>query len=254
MVMKTTLLIDADPICYRAAQATEEEIDFSQDLTLIVGNFKRAKSYFTQEINNLYERFHRPSMLLFFTGEDNFRKVVDPIYKGNRTKRKPAGYLKLKNWAMDNYKCECEDKLEADDLISIAATSGKYKNFVIVSPDKDFKQVRGRIYNGDSEFDVSAEDAEYFLWFQVLTGDTADGYKGVPGIGPVKANGILKNRKTTYWPTVLAAYEKAGLTEEDAVRTVRVAQLLTTGQQLGPKTYQLFTPLGSQVPQLDLEL
>jgi DNA polymerase I len=252
--MKLTLLVDMDPICYRAAQATEEELDFSQDITLIVGNLRRAKSYVMNELNNLYKRFDRPKMKLYFTGEDNFRKVVDPIYKGHRTKRKPAGYFKLVTWVMENYSCEREEKLEADDLIAIAASSGEFRNFVVVSPDKDLKQVIGRVFNGDVEVTVTPEESEYFLWYQVLCGDTADGYKGVPGIGPVKAKALLKKCKGDYWPAVLAAYEKADLTEEDAVRTVRVAQLLTKSQEVAPRKYQLFTPTGSQVPKLELEL
>ena len=109
--MHPTLLIDADFFFYRAAQASEMEQEYSPDLTVIVGDFRRGKK--------------------------TFRKGVDENYKGNRTKRKPCGYLKLKNWGLDKYPSLIMPNLEADDALGIAATSGKYKNFVLISPDKD---------------------------------------------------------------------------------------------------------------------
>lgn len=59
------------------------------------------------------------------------------------------------------------------------------------------------------------------LWFitQTLTGDPTDNYPGCPGIGPATARKLLKDAgpvMTTLWAVVLAAYEKAGLTESDA--------------------------------------
>ena len=97
-----TLLIDADYFFYRAAAASELELDYSQDLTVVVGNFSQGKKIVETEITRLCERFDTNEILLTFTDQTNFRKCVDETYKGNRTKRKPAGYLKLKNWGIIN--------------------------------------------------------------------------------------------------------------------------------------------------------
>jgi DNA polymerase-1 len=53
----TTLLIDADYFFYRAASATEEELDFDVDLSVILGNFTEAKKIVVAEMNKLQERF-----------------------------------------------------------------------------------------------------------------------------------------------------------------------------------------------------
>lgn len=238
--MKLTLLVDADPICYRACQAAEEELEFSQDLTMIVGDFRRGQQIVKQEIRKLTTRFDTEDVVLFFTGSKNFRKEVDPTYKSHRIKRKPAGYVKLKNWAMKQWKSYMEERLEADDLLGIHATSGKYESFVLISPDKDLRQIPCRQYDGTNEFEVSPADGEFKLWEQVLTGDITDGYKGVPGVGAKKAKAILSSCEA-YWPTVVATYEANGLTVDDAIRTTRLAQILQKGQWDG-KNLNLFTP------------
>ena len=122
-----TLLIDADYFFYRAAQAAEMEQEYSPDLTVIVGDFRRGKQIVEQELNKFRTKFDTDDLVLFFTDKTNFRKGVDENYKGNRTKRKPCGYLKLKNWGMDKYPSLIMPSLEADDALGIAATSGEYE-------------------------------------------------------------------------------------------------------------------------------
>ena len=161
-------------------------------------------------------------MILTFTDTVNFRKGVDENYKGNRTKRKPCGYLKLKNWGLDKYPSLIMPSLEADDALGIAATSGKYSNFVLISPDKDMQQIPCRIYDLKKEFTQTPEAAERKLWEQCLTGDSTDGYSGAPTFGPKRADLALSKVKSPsdYWPTVVAAYESVGCTKEDALRNL----------------------------------
>lgn len=237
------LLIDADPICYRAASSAETEMEFTQDVTVVVGDFRRGKDIVRQEIRDLMQRFDTKLGTLYFTGESNFRKDVDPTYKGNRIKRKPAGYKKLKNWCLHTYKSRIEDVLEADDLLGIEATSGMYAPFVVVSPDKDLKQIPGRHYNGKTEFDVTPEEGEKFFWIQTLCGDPTDGYKGVPGIGEKRAKALLDAVEDgNYWEAVLQAFLDADLTEEDALRTCRLAKILTSKYWDSDRGYTLWSP------------
>ena len=84
--MQTKLLIDADFFWYRAASAAEDEQDYSPDLTVIVGDFKRGKQIVKQELKKLTTRFDSNDLILYFTDTKNFRKEIDPNYKGNRTK------------------------------------------------------------------------------------------------------------------------------------------------------------------------
>jgi len=220
------LLIDCDYFLYRAAAAAEIEMDYSQDLTIVVGDYEQGKKIVTHELSQLYERFDSTDVLLAFTDQRNFRKCIDETYKGNRTKRKPAGYLKLKEWAMFTYPSIMKDALEADDVCGILATNGSLDNFVLISPDKDMEQIACRIYNLKNEFTQTPEDAELKLWEQALSGDQTDGYGGCKGVGPKKAAQILSKKKDSYWDLVVQAYKDAGQTEEDALRNLRLAKIL----------------------------
>ncbi len=221
------LLIDADFFFYRAAAAAELELDYSQDLTVVVGDFGQGKKIVESEIKQLCERFDTDDVLLTFTDQTNFRKCVDETYKGNRTKRKPAGYLKLKNWGMFNWQSLMKPALEADDVLGVISTNGSIENFVLISPDKDMEQIPCRIYNLKKEWTQTPEAAKRKLYQQTLEGDQCDGYRGCIGVGPKSAEKILaKVENEDYWPAVVEAYLKAGQTEEDALRTIRLARIL----------------------------
>ncbi len=237
------LLIDADYFFYRAASASEDEHDYSPDLTVIVGDFRKGQRIVEQEIKNLTDRFDTKDFILYFTDKINFRKEIDPSYKGNRTKRKPCGYLKLKNWGLETYPSLVRPGLEADDSLGIDATSGQFDSFVLVSPDKDMAQIPCRIFDLKNEYTQTPEQAERLLYMQCLTGDSTDGYKGCPGVGPKRAGGILDGRKGTYWEACVNTFKDAGLTEEDALRNLRLARILQTPDWDAEKEEPiLFTP------------
>jgi len=67
---------------------------------------------------------------------------------------------------------------------------------------------------------------------QTLTGDTVDGYSGVPKVGAVTANKMLTDKDMPVedmWKIVVKAYEKAGMEEQDALQQARVARILRHG-------------------------
>ena len=237
--MNPLLLIDADYFLYRAANAAEDELEFDFEATVVVGDFAKGKSIFTQSITDLCTRFDTDRVLLTFTDVRNFRKAVEPSYKGNRTKRKPCGYKKLKTWAMETWESVMKPGLEADDVMGILATSGKLDNFILVSPDKDMEQIPCRIYNLKNEFTQTEEDARHKLYLQTLTGDSTDGYSGCPTIGPKRALAILK-KSTNYWESVLETFKECGCTVEDAIRNFYLARILTTKDWDGKKQEPIF--------------
>jgi 5'-3' exonuclease len=124
--------------------------------------------------------------------------------------------------------------LEADDVLGIFAT--RDPKAIICSMDKDMKTIPCNLWNGTDLLKVSEAEADYFHLHQTLTGDTTDGYPGCPGIGPVKAAKLLdapmkpelltEVRVPALWKVVVVAFEKAGLTEEDALRQARLARIL----------------------------
>ena len=227
MLSPVKVLVDADYFFYRAATAAEMEIEYTTDLTVIVGDHNEGKKIIKAELSKLRKRFETDDLVLTFTDTTNFRKSIAPTYKGNRIKRKPAGYKKLKEWGMNTWPSVMWNSLEADDVLGILATKGDLTNFIIVSPDKDMQQIPCRIYNLKEEFTQTPEDAKRKLYEQCLTGDATDGYKGCTGVGPKRSSQILDAVKgENYWPAVVEAYEAAGQTEEEALQMLRLARIL----------------------------
>jgi DNA polymerase-1 len=100
--------------------------------------------------------------------------------------------------------------------------------YVMATIDKDLRQIPGIHYNWKKErvLDVSPRQADYWFYFQVLTGDSTDGYAGCPGIGVRRAERVLEDSDPDPWACVVAAFESRGLTEEDALVQARVARIL----------------------------
>jgi 5'-3' exonuclease len=118
--------------------------------------------------------------------------------------------------------------LEADDVISILATDKEMdEETIIVSIDKDFKTVPGIFYdyNRGEYHHPTEEEADNYHLVQAIAGDHTDGYSGVPGIGVTRAERLLEKDGYT-WETVAKCYEKAGLTEQDALMNAWMARLL----------------------------
>jgi DNA polymerase-1 len=115
-------------------------------------------------------------------------------------------------------------ELEADDALGIYAT--KHPGNCIVSPDKDMKQIPGKLYNLDEEFTITKEAGAKWHLIQSLAGDQTDGYPGVPGIGVKRAEALFKKEGYS-WKTVVGAFYEKGFTELTALVNARLARILT---------------------------
>jgi DNA polymerase-1 len=226
------LLFDADMILFESCAAVETEIKWEDDLWTLHSDAADAKaivddrvSFITDKILSKLGYEGAYEILMCFTDDNNFRKNILPTYKANRNgKRKPVCYRGVKEWVFENFTTYQRPNLEADDCIGILATTKP--NTVIISGDKDFKSVPGRFFNyrKDELYDISEEEANYWHMFQTLIGDTADNYSGCPGIGEKTAQKILAEGYS--WDTIVAQFEKKGLTEHDALIQARVARIL----------------------------
>jgi 5'-3' exonuclease len=228
IVIEPELRIDADFYGYRTCQVNETELDWGADVITIHSNFKEVVRCFQAEIDRLKRRFDTDRVLLFFSDSKNFRKTIDPEYKGKRTKRKPVGYKRLLEWCHDHYKTIRYENVEADDALGLECHLDP-SDFILISPDKDMKQISCNLFNGDELTYTTPEEADYWFWRQCLTGDPVDGYKGVPGIGAKGAEKILAKAEDP-WQSVVASYEKAGLSLDDAIRNARLARILRPGE------------------------
>jgi hypothetical protein len=91
------------------------------------------------------------------------------------------------------------DQIEADDLLGIMLTNGRIENPILCSIDKDMLGIPGWHYNWNKDAwptYVSQDEADHHWLVQLLTGDSTDGIRGMEGIGPVKANKLIKQYRS----------------------------------------------------------
>ena len=219
------LLIDADYIVYKCCAACETEIDYGEDVIFVTSNFSDAYKAVKREIDNINMQFGGfGSPILFFSDFKNFRKKISPEYKGHRNRKKPCGYKRVIRNLHLEFEVITMPELEADDAMGIYAT--QFPGNTIVSPDKDMRQIPGKLFNLEDTITITPEEGARWHLIQTLAGDQTDGYSGVPGIG-VKRAATLFEKQGYSWATVLQAFEDKGLTEEDALLNARLARILT---------------------------
>jgi 5'-3' exonuclease len=220
-----SLLIDADFIVYKSCAATETEIDWGEDLITVVSNFTDAYSMVERELASIANDLGCfDDFILFFSDSVNFRKSIDPTYKGHRNRKKPCGYKRVINKLKEEYNVVVMPTLEADDALGIYAT--KEPGHIICSPDKDMRQIPGQLYDlTDGVVTVEPEQGRRWHLTQTLAGDQTDGYAGVPGIGIKRAVALFEKEGYT-WDTVVKAFAEKDLGEDVALMNARLAKIL----------------------------
>lgn len=219
-----TLLIDADFIVYKCCAATETEIDWGDDVIMVTSEFSDAYSMIIREIKKIEEALSSTNSILFFSDSKNFRKEIDPEYKGHRNRKKPCGYRRAINKLQEDYSLVRMPGLEADDALGIY--SSRYEDAIICSPDKDMRQIPGRLYDLTNDvITITKQEGDRWHLIQTMAGDQTDGYAGIPGIGIKRAEALLEANGAT-WKTVVEAFADKGLDEDVALKNARLAKIL----------------------------
>lgn len=201
------------------------------------GYFVHPFSFFNM-VKDLYSDLKFEHIIFCFDSDvENFRRSIYPEYKRNREKNKERyvyldKLLKSLRGADFTVLQDNEQGYEADDLCATVARN--YSNSVVISGDKDLLSLVGEgvavMWYGKhfgerkvfTEQDVEAKfgiPAKYFVEYKALVGDTSDGYPGVKGIGPKKAQEIIGQSfdihnidLELYTPAVRRALENTDLT------------------------------------------
>jgi DNA polymerase-1 len=182
-------LIDMDLVCFRAAASAEED-----KVGIAISRMKET-------LDIILEKVSASSYRAFLTGPNNFRKIINPEYKANRSAPRPRHLAALQHYAVKELEAEwAPDTLEADDAMSINQDKIDMTT-TICSLDKDMLQVPGKHFQWAigtatwSKPDNFVEQTELeglrLFYEQCLKGDRSDNVKGVPGIGEVKAKKLL---------------------------------------------------------------
>ena len=258
--LRPFLLIDADVFAYKAAAGAEKIITFDDGWCFPACNVYDAESAFMTLLLPVLEYFDvglEDCALCFSTDHNGgFRRQVLPTYKANRDgKPRPVALKALREHLISSLPQESvyiRPGLEADDCLGILSTQLGYKSGrqkIIVSVDKDMKTIPGYFFNfGHPEDGVKFtldEEADRWFFMQTLMGDSTDGYSGCPGVGKVKAEKLLEDVYTPkeMWERVVSAYEKAGLSEAEAITQARVARILRASDyDFVNKSVKLWSP------------
>lgn len=219
----TLLLIDADVLAYRAAAKHEVAEEVEPGYWTWGCDINKVKEQIEGDVKWLMEHLSADDYSLCVSDDHNFRKDIEPTYKGNRAStRRPVVLKPIRQWLFDNGAVTYPG-LEGDDVMGILSTG----DTIICSIDKDLKTIPGRFFFENKIHEITEAEADYWHLYQTLVGDTGDGYKGCPGIGPVNAKKVLESCN---WGSVVGAYNSKGLEEDAAITQARLARILRPGE------------------------
>ena len=191
----TLALIDGDIVAYRAAIGHQQDIRWGDGVHSAYVDPLTAAVAATETEKAWIQLARCSDCIVAFTGRENFRKRVLPTYKANRSgKAKPLAFFSAIEHLMQRFETRTVDGLEADDILGILATTETYGDAIILTVDKDLRTIPARHFNPlkDTKPVLRSEYAADAQWLtQALTGDTSDGYTGIPGVGPKKAERAL---------------------------------------------------------------
>ena len=220
------LLIDADYIVYKCCAAAETEVDWGDDVIVVTSKFSEALAAVKRDLTKIKQSFlwDDTEFILFFSDSKNFRKEIFGEYKGHRNRKKPCGYKRVIRELANQYEVIKMPTLEADDAMGIYAT--QHPGNVIVSPDKDMKQIPGSLFTLTETLQIDPQQGLEWHYLQTLAGDQTDGYSGVPGVGLKRAADLFEKNGYT-WQTIVDAFAEKNLGEDVALMNARLAKILT---------------------------
>jgi 5'-3' exonuclease len=181
MMKPTTVILDGDLLAYKAACFVDKE-----GLDEMESRLEFDIKYWTPaECTRRYLAFSDKR-------ENNYRREFWPKYKAPReNKESPASLPRVLDYLKQHHEYLAEPKLEADDIIGLAMSSGKA---IGVSLDKDLKSVPGWLWNPEKTgFPVliTQDDADYWFCKQWIMGDSTDYIPGLYKYGPKTADKFL---------------------------------------------------------------
>jgi len=226
VILLTTLLVDGDILAYRACASKEVATEVEPGYWTWHCHIDEVKIEIDNSLKFLLSKLKASDYKLCLSDDYNFRRDLSPTYKDHRSKYKRPLVLKpTREWMISEMGALVYPNLEGDDIMGILQTQpDKQDDTIIVSIDKDMKTISGKIYVNDTMYSYTEEEADYNHLMQTLCGDRTDGYFGIKGCGPVAAAKILA--RNANWNAVKTAYEKAGMTEEEALTQARLARIL----------------------------
>ena len=192
------VLFDADSLVYSSCCGVDDEVNEA------IGKFDEV---FMSIINRLEETYQIDKVITFNNSKGNFRKLLDTNYKANRKKQQHPKLLEeMHEHIQKIYSTKSSYGVETDDLVATYWTTLTielgHNNVIIVSLDKDYKQLPCLLYNYHYKhqviYDISPYEALYNFYEQMIIGDSADNVNYCKGYGKAYVKKLFKNCKTHY--------------------------------------------------------
>lgn len=228
------LIIDIESYLYKSLSHCEKLIQDKTNSKIFYQGYdiSLAERYIDDNIDRLCKTLNTKQFELVVGDVKNFRKILFPQYKANR-KPKPEIYQYVFNLIRDKYGFTSLPYLEGDDTCRIIFEDKNYKpeyQKVIVSIDKDFYSVPCNFFrdlnNNNTIEKIDKDNAEQHLYYQVLVGDTADNYKGIPNFGDKKYQELIKDKPYLSADDVIHLFYEYGLDDEEFNYNFRCATIV----------------------------
>jgi len=183
------VLFDIDSLIYSSCY----NVDSFEDCTW------KFEEIYMSIINTIEETYEIDHINNYGISIGNYRKNINKQYKADRTAEPPKYLSELQNWVLQYYQVIQGLGVETDDMVARQQRILK-EDCLIVSIDKDYKQLEGLIYNYHYKhkcyYQITKEEALYNFYEQMIVGDENINY--CKGYGKAYAKKIFKESKTKY--------------------------------------------------------
>lgn len=252
-------LIDADILLHEVGYAAEVGWNSVTEGREEIPPFDYVERLLHMKLANILGISGATSYELYHTEGRTFRYDIAKTkpYKANRKDQRPWHFKNLLVYIRDVLGSTHHPGLEADDVLAIEHTRHAElgEETVLVSRDKDLRQVPGMFYSyelgkqpsfgptlitREGSLNLSEEGkltgtGNMFFYSQMLTGDTVDNIPGCKGIGPVKAYNILtdEERDDPLLDRVLETYDNVYGEKKGLGMLMEQGQLLWLVRRIG---------------------
>ena len=233
--MNRLLIVDIESYLYKSITAAKilHQDNIHKNIYYEAYDINKSILFLEDNLNRLMNTLQANSCELVIGSKHNFRKDINPNYKANRPSKPPI-YDIILGVVNQKFNPISLQNLEADDTCRILYEDKSFHpnlEKIIVSIDKDFFTVPCKFFRdlpNNELIDIDIDTAQYNLYKQIITGDKADHYEGIPGYGEVKAKKFLEFSRDE--KDIIKLFTDNGLTKEDYFKNKYMAQLISINQ------------------------